>query len=92
MPAKYYFYILRCRDNTLYCGQTNDLEKRLKQHNEDNKKGAKYTKGRRPVALVYSEKYSTLQEAMKREWQVKKWTKAKKQALIERNVDLLKKL
>ena len=85
MPETFYFYILRCRDNTLYCGQTNDLEKRLKQHNEDNKKGAKYTKGRRPVALVYSEVFSTLKAARSREAEVKKLTKGKKEVLVKGN-------
>jgi putative endonuclease len=78
----YYFYIVRCSDNTLYCGQTNDLDKRIKEHNSSKTRSAKYTKTRRPVILVYSEKFETLQEAMKREWQVKNWTKTKKEALI----------
>jgi len=77
----YYFYILRCRDGTLYCGQTNDLEKRTASHNAG--KGAKYTRGRRPVKLVYFEKYRSLRQAMKREWQVKKWPKAEKAELIK---------
>lgn len=81
----FYFYILRCKDNTLYCGQTNNLEKRIKEHNSNSSKSAKYTKGRKPVKLVYSEKYSTLQEAMKREYEVKKWKKIIKEALISEN-------
>jgi len=79
----FYFYILRCSDNSLYCGQTNDLKKRVREHNSDKFRSAKYTKGRRPVKLVYFEKYPTLQEAMKREWQVKKWPKSKKEVLIK---------
>ncbi len=78
----FYFYILRCSDNTLYCGQTNNLETRIKEHNSSKVRGAKYTKARKPVKLVYSEKYPTLQVAMKRERQIKKLTKAKKEALI----------
>jgi putative endonuclease len=79
----YYFYILRCSDNSLYCGQTNNLERRIHEHNFDKKKSAKYLRGKTPAILVYSEKLSTLKEAMKREWQVKKWPKAKKELLIK---------
>ncbi len=88
----YYFYILRCSDNSLYCGQTNNLQRRIREHNFNKTKSAKYLRAKKPVELVYSEKYSTLQEAMKREWQIKKWTKAKKEALIQGNKVLLKKL
>jgi putative endonuclease len=88
----YYFYILRCSDNTLYSGQTNNLEERVKIHNTDNSKSAKYTKYRRPVKLIYFEEYQTLQEAMKREHQVKKWTKIKKEALVNNDLELLRKL
>lgn len=88
----FYFYVVRCSDNSLYCGQTNNLEKRIKEHNSSSVRGAKYTKIRKPVNLVYSEKYPTLQEAMKHEWQIKKWTKSKKEALIARDLVLLKKL
>jgi len=86
----YYLYILRCRDNSLYCGQTNNLEKRIDEHNFNKNKSAKYLRGKKPVKLVYSEKYSTLQEAMKREIQIKKLTKAKKEAMIESKNNLLK--
>jgi len=86
----YYLYILRCRDNSLYCGQTNNLEKRIDEHNFNKNKSAKYLRGKKPVKLVYSEKYSTLQEAMKREIQIKKLTKAKKEAMIESNNNLSK--
>jgi putative endonuclease len=79
----YYFYILRCNDNSLYCGQTNNLQRRIKEHNLDKNKSAKYLRGKTPVTLVYSEEYPTLQEAMKREWQIKKWSKTKKEALIK---------
>ena len=88
----YYFYILRCSDNSLYCGQTNNLLRRINKHNFDKNKSAKYLKGRTPVKLVYSETHITLQEAMKRELQVKKWTRAKKEALIMGNKILLKTL
>lgn len=85
----YYFYILRCSDNSLYCGQTSDLEKRVKQHNTDKHKSAKYLRGRLPVKLVYFEEFPTLQQAMKREIQIKKWKKTKKENLIKNNLKLL---
>ena len=88
----YFFYIVRCLDNSLYCGQTNNLQKRISEHNFDKTKSAKYTKIRRPVKLVYFEEYLTLREAMKREWQIKKWSKAKKEALIKGDKITLKKL
>lgn len=79
----YYVYILRTSSNTLYIGQTNNLEKRLKEHKSKNSKSAKYIKCFLSFELVYSEKYSSRAEAMQREWQLKKWTKAKKEALIK---------
>lgn len=88
----YYFYIVRCSDNSLYCGQTNNLQRRIQEHNFDKNKSAKYLRAKKPVKLIYFEEYSTLQEAMKREWQIKKWTKAKKEALIKKKFELLKKL
>ena len=88
----FYFYIVRCSDNSLYCGQTNNLETRIKEHNSSQNRGAKYTKAHKPVKLVYFEKYPSLQLAMKREWQIKKWTKAKKEALVSGNLKLLKEL
>ena len=78
---KYFVYILECKDKTLYIGYTNDLEKRVKAHNE-LKSGAKYTKGRKPVKLVYSEKYKTLSEALKREAKLKNFTRKQKLELI----------
>lgn len=76
-----YTYILRCSDGTFYTGWTNDLEKRLKAHNEG--KGAKYTKVRRPVTLEYYERFSSKEEAMKREYEIKHLTRKKKEKLIE---------
>ena len=81
----FYFYIVRCSDNSLYCGQTNNLERRIKEHNFDKNKSAKYLRAKKPVKLVYSEEYPTLQLAMKREWDVKNWVKKKKEALITGN-------
>ena len=77
-----YTYILKCSDETLYTGWTNDLERRVKAHNEG--KGAKYTKSRRPVELVYYEKFLTKEEAMSREYAIKHMTRKKKEKLIEK--------
>ncbi|MFW5703594.1 MAG: GIY-YIG nuclease family protein [Patescibacteria group bacterium] len=72
--------MLRCADNSLYCGWTTNLEKRLQQHNE-GKVGAKYTRSRRPVELMYHEKYESRSAAMQREAEVKGWSKQKKELL-----------
>lgn len=71
---------MQCRDKTLYCGYTNNLDKRLAVHNSG--KGAKYTKIRLPVKLVYSESFATKSEAMKREYQIKQYTRLQKLDLI----------
>ena len=73
-------YILKCADNTLYTGWTTDLQKRLNAHNQG--KGAKYTRSRRPVTLVYHEIFETKEEAMRREYEVKELTRKEKIALI----------
>ena len=79
---KYYVYILECADKTLYTGYTNDLEKRLKAHNEG--KGAKYTKNRLPVKIVYHEEFDDKKEAMSREWFIKhRMTREEKVKLIK---------
>lgn len=77
-----YVYILKCSDNTLYTGYTNDLTNRLKAHNNGN--GAKYTRGRLPVELVYFEQYETKSEAMKREYFIKQLTREEKMNLIKK--------
>ena len=76
-----YTYILRCCDGTYYTGWTNDLEKRLASHNDGT--GSKYTRTRRPVKLVYCEAFETKQEAMRREWEIKKKSREDKQKLID---------
>lgn len=76
-----YTYILKCNDKTLYTGWTNNLEKRIKDHNDGN--GAKYTKPRRPVELIYYEEFETKEEAMKREYVIKQLTRAQKMSLIQ---------
>ena len=75
-----YTYILECADGSYYTGWTNDLEKRVREHNE--KKGAKYTRGRTPVKLVYYETFETKSEALKREAAIKKLSRPEKDALI----------
>ena len=74
-------YILKCNDNSLYTGWTNDITHRLKMHNEG--KGAKYTRGRGPVELVYLEEFETKQEAIIREAKIKRLTRKEKLLLIE---------
>ena len=73
-------YLLRCRDGTLYTGCTNNLPHRLCAHNEG--KGAKYTRARRPVVLVYQEQFVTKEEAMRREAAIKQMTRKEKLALF----------
>ena len=75
-----YTYIARCSDGTLYTGWTNDLKKRIKDHNEG--RGAKYTRSRRPGELVYFEEFYTKGEAMSREWTIKQMPRRKKEEMI----------
>ena len=75
-----YTYLLECSDGTFYCGWTNDLEKRVKAHNSG--RGAKYTKPRRPVRLVWSETFETKEEAMSREVKVKRLSRKQKDELV----------
>lgn len=75
-----YTYILRCKDDTFYTGWTNDLEKRVMAHNQG--KGAKYTKPRLPVEVVYYETFQSKEEAMRRECEIKKLTRKQKELLI----------
>ena len=75
-------YILECSDSTLYTGITNDLEKRLEQHN-NGKDGAKYTRVRRPVKCVYTELHGNRSEATKREFAIKKTSRVEKLKLIK---------
>lgn len=76
-----YTYIVKCSDETFYTGWTNDLKKRIEMHNSG--KGAKYTKARLPVELVYYEAFDTKEEAMSREWYIKRLSRSEKQKLIE---------
>ena len=77
----YYVYLVKCSDDSLYCGYTNNLEKRINDHNNSNE-GAKYTKSRRPVKLVYFEQVKNKNEALKREDEIKKLPKEEKVNLI----------
>ena len=81
MEKMWYLYILRCADGTLYTGITTDVAKRLEQHRSG--KGAKYTRGRAPLELVYSEECGTHSHALKREHQVHGFTRAEKMKLIQ---------
>ena len=75
-------YILKCADDSLYTGVAKNVEKRLHEHNFDDKKAAKYTRSRRPVTLVFSERVKTRSAALKRELQIKSLTRSQKQKLI----------
>ena len=86
----YYTYILKTSSNTLYVGQTSNLAKRIKEHREKKGKGAKYMRYFSSFELVYSEECSSRTEAMKRELEIKTWTKTKKEALINNNLQVLK--
>ena len=83
MESTWYLYILRCKDGTLYTGITTDVEKRFEAHCSG--KGAKYTRGRGPLTLVYRETCENHSHALKREREIKALPREKKQALIENN-------
>lgn len=80
-----YTYILQCSDQSLYTGWTNNLEKRIKQHNAG--KGGRYTRSRLPVKLVYYETFEKKEEAMSREWHIKQLSRRDKLALIQENIN-----
>lgn len=77
----YHVYILECADKSLYTGITNDLENRLKRHKEG--RASKYTRAKKAVKIVYSEQHSSRSAALKREAEIKKWTRQKKLNLIQ---------
>jgi putative endonuclease len=77
----YYVYILRCADGTLYTGYARDPQLRTRVHNAG--RGAKYTASRRPVTLVHAEPHESVSAALRREYELKRWTRAAKQALID---------
>lgn len=76
----HYVYVLECADDSLYTGYTTDVERRLDEH--DAGKGAKYTRGRTPVSLVYSESFETRSDAMSREYAIKQLSRSEKERLI----------
>lgn len=78
-----YVYILKCKDNSFYTGWTSDLSKRIQRHNLGL--GAKYTRSRRPVELIYFETFENKSEALKREYQIKQLSRKQKEKLIEGN-------
>jgi predicted GIY-YIG superfamily endonuclease len=86
----FWVYILRCRDKTYSVGHTDDLDQRMAQHQSGELRG--YTLKRRPVELVYSQDFSTRDEALAAERQLKGWSRAKKEALIRRDWDELRRL
>ena len=83
MDKKWYLYILRCADDTLYTGITDNIQRRLTQHNAG--KGAKYTRGRGPVELLYQEEFASRAEASKREYQIHQMPRREKLLLIAQN-------
>lgn len=82
---EFFVYILRTSSNSLYTGQTNNLQRRLREHQSKSSKSAKYTRSFDSCKLVYFEKYDTRSKALKREFELKKWKKAKKESLISKN-------
>jgi len=87
----YYVYILECSDNTYYTGVTNNISLRLSQHQNGKSKDS-YTYSRRPLELVYYAEFTDINIAIRKEKQIKKWSKKKKEALINDNYDLLPNL
>jgi len=81
----WYVYIVKCKDNSLYTGITTDTRRRIIEHNTDHLKGAKSLRGKRPVVLVYCEKFNTQSEARKREAKIKNWKRINKIKLINRS-------
>ena len=82
MSSTWYVYYLRCADASLYAGITTDVQRRVDEHNFDNKKAAKYTRVRRPVTLAYVEQAPDKSAASKREYQLKQLNKAEKEKLV----------
>ncbi|MGD8559860.1 MAG: GIY-YIG nuclease family protein [Gammaproteobacteria bacterium] len=78
----WHVYMVRCSDNSLYTGIAKSLEKRLQEHNGDNRNGARYTRSRRPVTLVYHESHASRAQAARREVEIKRMSKKHKEALV----------
>ena len=90
MEPIYHFYILKCSDGSYYVGSAANLKDRVERHNQG--RGPSYTSKRLPVQLVYHERFNNLDGAVKREHQIKKWSRAKKEALINGDSESLKGL
>jgi putative endonuclease len=88
----FYTYILLCSDTSYYTGITNDMERRLFEHETGTGEDTSYTHARRPLKLVYKEPFQYAEDAIKREKQIKNWSRAKKEALINGNIPRLKSL
>lgn len=86
----WFVYILRCADNSLYVGETNDVDLRVLKHTDGS--ASRFTARRRPVTLAYQERHDTRETALKREGQLKGWTRTKKEALIAGDLARLKLL
>ena len=85
MASKWYVYIVRCADNSLYTGVATDLARRINEHNADDRLGARYTRARRPVQLVYSEVCNGRSQAQQREYAIRKLSRAQKESLLAVN-------
>ena len=83
----WFVYILRCNDGSLYTGVAKDVARRVEEHNSDNQRGAKYTRARRPVSLVYQEQVASRSAAGKREHEIKQLKKSVKEQLISSQTD-----
>jgi putative endonuclease len=81
--SNWYVYILRCADDTLYTGVATDVERRVHEHNHNDRLGARYTRARRPVSLVYQEPQEDRSQANKREYEIKQLTRKQKESLIQ---------
>ncbi len=86
----WFVYILRCNDGSLYTGVAKDVSRRVEEHNSDNQRGAKYTRARRPVSLVYQEQVASRSAAGKREYEIKQLNKSAKEQLIRTHTVIIK--
>jgi len=89
MMSDWYVYMVRCSDSSLYTGITIDVERRIEEHNNNNRLGAKYTRARRPVSLVYSETLASKSEAARSEWAINQLSREGKEKLIADGAELL---
>lgn len=85
--GEWFLYIVKCSDNTLYTGITTDVDRRIEEHNGGKLPGARYTRARRPVKLVYREVFLNRSEAAKREYEIKQLSREAKEYLIEKGME-----